>query len=280
MEATVKTMSTTESTLVRGAGKKATINKRKLYANPLPIGRAAQSGPNRGWWDWLISATSFLHAPSSNPAYHGWYDSQTASVWMHVTGEAMTLWTHGFFGKGNLSRSEPTWMIRRQAEVNARARGELTAEQLTQQRREERKLLKIERARAAVQAGIQLPDGIAALGGQVEDTPESLWKGDEDAPQIQAGVARIKGLKYFGDAIKKEEHYGDEDELDDVGDDMLPHIEHFQLTLQEAFFLSAMLGCLEVRDYDENVSQYLPDFVSHRALPQLSALVASCVQTH
>ena len=174
---------------------------------------------------------------------------------MHVTGEAMTLWTHGFFGKGNLSRSEPTWLIRRQAEVNARARGELTAEQLTQRRREERKLLKIERARAAVQAGIQLPDGITALGGQVEYTPEALWKGDEDAPQIQAGVARIKGLKYFGDAIKKEEYQGDEDELDDMNDELLPHIEHFQLTLQEAFFLSAMLGCLEVRDYDENVSQ-------------------------
>jgi hypothetical protein len=43
--------------------------------------------------------------------------------------------------------------------------------------------------------------------------------------------------------------------LDDMNDELLPHIEHFQLTLQEAFFLSAMLGCLEVRDYDENVSQ-------------------------
>lgn len=129
---------------------------------------------------------------------------------------------------------------------------ELTAEQLTQRRREERKLLKIERARAAVQAGIQLPDGIAALGGDV-GSETANWKGDEEAPQMQAGVARIKGLKYFGDEVKRKTEHRDEDELDDMDEHLLQHVEHFQLTLCEAFFLSAMLGCLEVRDYGGNV---------------------------
>ncbi len=76
------------------------------------------------------------------------------------------LWQRGFFGKGNLSRSEPTWRQRKVNEIDALRKGRMTAEQLTQQRREERKALKIERARAAVRAGQQLPDGILALGGR------------------------------------------------------------------------------------------------------------------
>ena len=71
---------------------------------------------------------------------------------------------------------------------------------------------------------------------------------------MQAGVARIKGLKYFGDEVKKKEIVPDEDVLDDMDEDMLQHVEHFQLTLYEAFFLAAMLGCLEVRDHDGTVS--------------------------
>ena len=114
----------------------------------------------------------------------------------------------------------------------------LTAEQLTQQRREERKALKIERARAAVRAGQQLPDGIVALGGEIleqdrmagagherlmadierqveeqlqleegdpKDQPTSepkLWTGEEDVPDIVPGQARIKGLKYFSEEVK------------------------------------------------------------------------------
>lgn len=108
---------------IKGAGKKATLNKRKLYANPLPVGQFDVPIPKqRTWWDWFVNFTSAV-APSQGPVYHGWYDDQTNSVWMHVTGDATILWTHGFFGKGNLSRSEPTWVARRQAELTARARG-------------------------------------------------------------------------------------------------------------------------------------------------------------
>jgi len=239
---------------VRGAGKKATQAKRQLYANPLPVGthdrlRNTIGTSRRTWWDWFNEGTKWFaersHAP---PIYRGWYDATTNAVWMSDEGDASKLWTQGFFGKGNLSRSEPTWAARMRAEAEARERGEMTAEQMTQKRREERKLLKIERARAAVKAGIQLPDGVTALGGEWNESSHEaggLWRGDEDMPTVQMGVSRIKGLKYFSDEVAKpvpESPY-EHDEFDS-----LDNIEHFQLTMIEAFFLAGMLGCLEVYD--------------------------------
>ena len=240
---------------IRGAGKKATQAKRKAFANPLPVGttpiQIGTQDASRTWWDWFNESTKWMaeNLFTSAPVYHGWYDPLTKSVWMYDKGDAMKLWTHGFFGKGSLSRSEPTWSARKVAEREARERGVLTAEQMTQKRREERRLLKIERARAAVRAGIQLPDGITALGGELrEDDVQGPWQGDEDMPVVEAGVSRVKGLKYFsGDVQKAQVDLDIEDEGDpDMSD--LSNVEHFQLTLVEAFFLAGMLGCLQVHD--------------------------------
>ena len=260
-------MNTTQGT-IQGAGKKSTQEKRKIYGNPLPIGHSSvqrnRKVASRSWWDWFNEWANWIHESisPSPPLYVGWYDPVTRSVWMYDQGDALKLWTQGFFGKGSLSRSEPTWTSRRIAEKEARQRGIITAEQMTQRRREERRLLKIERARAAVRAGIQLPDGITALGGELRDDDTlgrgadgELWRGDEDKPIVEAGVSRIKGLKYFSDDIQstqvdtdeQEEHAEEEEEED--GQD----VEHFQLTMIEAFFLAAMLGCLEVHDVNGHV---------------------------
>ncbi|WFD46801.1 tRNA-intron lyase [Malassezia furfur] len=256
---------------VKGAGKKATQAKRQLYANPLPIGHSPTSRPAPGsqsWWDWFNACTKWFYDRTKDaPVYKAWYDDVTKSVWMYDTGDALELWTQGFFGKGNLSRSEPTWKARKEAEFTARERGEMTAEQMTQKRREERKLLKIERARAAVKAGIQLPDGITALGGTPDDDAArdldehgaahtQLWRGDEDLPEIQAGVARVKGLKHFSaDLAQKDTGSVSRAAPSDLMDDPLEieGVEHFQLTLVEAFFLAGMLGCLDVYDGDDRV---------------------------
>ena len=69
-------------------------------------------------------------------------------------------------------------------------------------------------------------------------------------------MARVKGLKYFSSAIPQKEgasdaapvpvdFYSEPKELEGV--------EHFQLTMVEAFFLAGMLGCLEVYDENHNV---------------------------
>ncbi|WFD08391.1 tRNA-intron lyase [Malassezia vespertilionis] len=262
---------------VKGAGKKATQAKRHLYAKPLPVGRASNewnpSAP-RTWLEKFNEWSKWLYdGVSSPPMYRAWYDDTTESVWMYDSGDAQALWTQGFFGKGNLSRSEPTWAARQLAAASARSRGE----QMTQRRREERKLLKIERARAAVKAGIQLPDGITALGGALDEdldaseTSGTLWRGDEDVPEIETGVARVKGLKYFSTDVhrrkEQDEAGAGETDLLAVPDDdpeKFDGIEHFQLTLIEAFFLAGMLGCLEVCDRNGRVMSL--EALYHRCL--------------
>lgn len=81
-----------------------------------------------------------ISAPPMRPTYNGYFSSATSSI--HITDEATqrALWEMGFFGRGNLSRSEPTWLD------NQRKAG-LTAEENTNKRRNERRQAKLERAR-------------------------------------------------------------------------------------------------------------------------------------
>lgn len=58
-------------------------------------------------------------------------------------GDMARLWTHGFFGKGTLSRSDPLWKQRVQRRLNLAGRqAEATMEEVTNVRREERKKFK------------------------------------------------------------------------------------------------------------------------------------------
>jgi tRNA-splicing endonuclease subunit Sen2 len=85
--------------------------------------------------------------PSSQPSvkYQAYFSEDTSSV--HVTDSNTTraLWEKGFFGKGTLSRSEPTWLDgeKRRRGILAKA----TSEEITNKRRNERKQFKLERAR-------------------------------------------------------------------------------------------------------------------------------------
>lgn len=60
--------------------------------------------------------------------------------------EMMTLWNEGFFGKGTMSRSEPTWYDRTQKRLGLGEFKNLSIEEITILRREERKKFKRERA--------------------------------------------------------------------------------------------------------------------------------------
>ncbi|OTA31344.1 hypothetical protein BTJ68_08332 [Hortaea werneckii EXF-2000] len=106
-----------------------------------------------------------ISPPSSHPAtpYAGYFSPETRSV--HVTDPATVraLWEMGFFGKGTLSRSEPSWLEREKARLlaeKAKRKGGVkggTAEEATMARREERRLFKLERARAERER-IELPE--------------------------------------------------------------------------------------------------------------------------
>ncbi|KIW13543.1 tRNA-intron endonuclease [Exophiala spinifera] len=87
-----------------------------------------------------LSYLTQILAPPRRPTYKGYFSSATSSI--HVT-DAETirkLWEMGFFGRGSLSRSEPTWLDNRKKQG-------VTAEENTAQRRQQRRQLKQERAR-------------------------------------------------------------------------------------------------------------------------------------
>ena len=79
----------------------------RIYAHPLPI-----ILPDPTYTFLGLSLTRPL-----NPHYTAIFDSVTRSVWVTDAGDATILWQRGFFGKGDLSRSEPSWLAR---QVNAR----------------------------------------------------------------------------------------------------------------------------------------------------------------
>ncbi len=88
---------------------------RRIYENPLPIIFGTKDD-SKSWWSHVRSL--FTIFPSVEvPVISGVYDAASNSVWIHDMQEARMLWERGFFGKGTLSRSEPTWLTR---EVNSR----------------------------------------------------------------------------------------------------------------------------------------------------------------
>lgn len=96
----------------------------RIYAHPLPIILSESSQPS-----FLRKTLNFFGISSVsdilNPHCHGVLDVATRSVWVLDMKDAMVLWQRGFFGKGDLSRSEPSWLAR---QINARKlakRGEI-----------------------------------------------------------------------------------------------------------------------------------------------------------
>jgi tRNA-splicing endonuclease subunit Sen2 len=91
--------------------------------------------------------SQIIHPPASYPEtlHQGWFSPETRSV--HVTDpkSIRDLWGQGFYGKGSLSRSEPSWLERekrRKGVVSSK-----TSEDVTRNRRAERQQIKWERAR-------------------------------------------------------------------------------------------------------------------------------------
>jgi tRNA-splicing endonuclease subunit Sen2 len=93
--------------------------------------------------------------PPVEPAvvHHGVWSETTISVHIKDEKSMRALWEQGFYGKGNLSRSEPNWLKREQVQ---RGLQEVhVSEIFTQQRREERAQAKWERARLEQEAILQ-----------------------------------------------------------------------------------------------------------------------------
>ncbi|KAI1764591.1 hypothetical protein GGR53DRAFT_304778 [Hypoxylon sp. FL1150] len=96
--------------------------------------------------------SQFISPPPAEPAiiHQGIWSPETRSIQIKDPKSIRALWEQGFFGKGNYSRSEPNWFKREQAR-KGKHYGHV-AEDFTTQRREERKLMKWDRARKEQEA--------------------------------------------------------------------------------------------------------------------------------
>lgn len=145
------------------------------------------------------------------------------------------LWTMGFFGKGNLSRSEPSWFTRTSRRLNLEGSDKLplTSEEVTMVRRQERKKFKEERARVEEQ--------------ELEKV-KKMEKGEvvHDFPVDLAPVRPSDSVKVNIEKMRTGMRLEDANIVNDQGE--LVQQEYMQLMPAEALFLSEALGALEVCD--------------------------------
>lgn len=208
---------------------------------------------------------------------------------MHVTDEKAirALWEMGFFGKGSLSRSEPTWLEREKKRRGLL--GELTSEEATGRRRAERREWKLERARkereaiaqrlkeeAAAEEGI-VPQPDAAADGPLDKPAEFPASQAEAVEETQEKTVPQKigdhatngsvdrrspnGTKTvrFSPIVEEKKFVSDSEittpitepatgHQEETIEEPLINQEHLQLSNEEAFFLVYGLGVLRVVD--------------------------------
>lgn len=225
-----------------------------------------------------VYLTQVAFPPTSHrpDLYIGYFSPDTRSI--HVTDPAhvRALWEMGFFGKGTLSRSEPTWLDRERTRLMAQKQGVRTAEEATKARREERRMFKLERARAErekierqklieegkLKGGDARPEAVASDEANLATTDglpletQSLAKAhlSEVAPAVNevptpnSRLANTGALLVSSDAIGVRDAVADLSEAEAaIEHSDIDNEEHLQLTLEEAFFLKYSLGVLEVR---------------------------------
>ena len=184
------------------------------------------------------------------------------------------LWEKGFFGKGSLSRSEPTWLEREKRKLGAAAVD--TSEQYTRQRREERRQFKNERAKKEreaieeklrqetegtsdnideaatdLQNAVERPSSeqttISARATDSETLAEPMAEAavaaeTEEAPSLERSSSTTTPLN---EDPPSQSHQANTDNQPPL---TVIHREHLQLTAEETFFLVYALGVLLVYD--------------------------------
>ncbi|KAL4991618.1 hypothetical protein BDW68DRAFT_151626 [Aspergillus falconensis] len=221
----------------------------------------------------LLSYLTYFIAPPHDDVYSAYFDSNTSSV--HVTDEktVRALWQMGFFGKGSLSRSEPTWL--EQEKTRRGLLGGVTSEEVTRQRRAERRELKLQRARsekliieqrlqaeAAAREGRTLPDAQADLSsapgvtnGAAITTEKFSVKKAREAKFLEARQSAERDREAAGKSVRFAPtggHSADQtvNERDPFEETAITNEEHLQLSNEEAFFLVYGLGALHIFDHD------------------------------
>ncbi|KAK6509680.1 tRNA splicing endonuclease subunit sen2 [Arthrobotrys musiformis] len=177
------------------SGKPKRPNYNLIHADPLPV-VLYHSPP-------LIphNPLSLLHhlylfffppVQSHNVKYIGVFSPVTMSVEVRDPTAVLDLWNKGFWGKGSLSRSEPTWLNRELRRLGDTQVSE-TSEEITRRRRDQRKEMKKERARKEKEELQKVKE--AEAKGTEENGSASSGKPTIADPKVVVGLeAEISGL--------------------------------------------------------------------------------------
>lgn len=201
----------------------------------------------------------------------GYFDSSSRSV--HVTDPkcVRALWEMGFFGKGSLSRSEPTWLDQEKKRLGLVATS--TSEEATEKRRKEREMMKRERARVEQEI---LLDQIDKEKGVVADTVTEFNILD-DVRISETLLANSDTFKSLAQA-EQEAILGANNvnaSIDVTAEIEVADQEHLQLSLEEAFFLIYALQALRLVDLSLSNHSLLSLFRQNSYFPPVSASAMS-----
>ncbi|PPQ63370.1 hypothetical protein CVT24_005635 [Panaeolus cyanescens] len=218
----------------KAGGRRAENNR--IYAHPLPL---LFVDPPKTRMTSVLGLLGLSLTRVENPHCEGVFDPITRSVWVSKPEHSTILWRRGFFGKGDLSRSEPSWLAR---QINIKKNGgkQLTSEEVREKRRAERKQFKLDRAKA-IAAVAEEAEKIFAEEGRVIAPALS-------GPNIPSAATWKPSPK--PQPTEAETPEASEEPIPLVDLEPLEDVEHLQLTLQEAFFLLWNLDCLTVLDPD------------------------------
>jgi tRNA-splicing endonuclease subunit Sen2 len=169
----------------------------------------------------------------------GYFSIQTRSIHVTDAKQIRNLWDMGFFGKGTLSRSEPTWLEQEKRRLGLTKQE--TSEEITAKRRKERQKLKLERARLERENVERQKMGLPLL----------------EIPGMQK--ARVAGQQIEKAGVEVDSNHDVEQEEAESEDELSENValmnqEHLQLSLEEAFFLVYALGALRIHPDPVSVS--------------------------
>lgn len=272
------------------------INKQAIYARPLPIvlsserwGPLPEVFPHNpvSWvlfaWKWVLTVVRMPPHATVARVLVTFEDG----VFKVVDDEQMKyLWCNGFFGKGTLSRSEPTWKQRTidrlglegsENGTNVTTSGpQLLMEDLTTKRREERAKFKKLRTRLH----------------QLEVRERGQTLSEEEKSEMVTLTAEVEKLRKGGFIEKVD--YTDSDLsaedaalFDPITRKLHKNLEFLQLQPEEVFFLAFTLNAVSVSGEKEFSLEELfqvccesdPKFVQHYAVYHHFRSMGWCVRS-
>ena len=211
-----------------------------------------------------------MHSSRSHPPvrYQGWLSLETRSVHVIDEKDIRALWEKGFFGKGNLSRSEPSWLDREK-----RRKGlitGITSEEVTKRRRQERRVFKKERAikeREAIEEKLREETEPGRSDHHAPQTLDRESTSDRSVslvatasrnhistkPASTCGQVQVEALtRNETKQLEVEQSPTPSSEPilnnNDLRVDHIKDEEHLQLSFEEALFLVYGLGVLNIKD--------------------------------